>query len=573
MFGSGRVQSCARHGARCVRFRCRCWCWRRCRGHRSSGLRTKRPHQSRQARGIDPVGRGARDGRTRFTGHRDGRSRASKLPPRSRRPLGSQSPRRRGRRPTTRPCSCCPCRCWPTRRAPASFNGSYTTSVPIQVPEFRGLEPKLRPGLRFQPGHEGRWLLCRLCRGRLAADRLPGRGARVAEEGRGRARRAPTSSCWTGRSWSTACRWPAHSGAVVPSCAAGGTHATRYRELPQDHLRSGHQPMAGAGSGRDRLGCTATCEPGPWRRRQRPRPPRRDPRRPATRSATPPETSAQPWTARRRPPAVAETEPEESGGARAGGGRPSRRTATIQPWRRCRRTRRRCGPGSSRTTWWCRTSTEPADDPGNVPEMPGAAGEAIAPGRGLGRRWPRRRLRRSEQDLANTRYRWLLTLVRDTNGNQVDYSYGCPSAPVCWPDRRGLQRGQDPIPSNRWHHPDTRHRQRPGQVDQRLAQIDVYVSGVVHRYYAAGREQQDNRPGAADLGQAVRNQRDCTRRAGAVGVAVQIFRPEHLVSIRTRLGRGGPTGWRGERNLCRSERRCPAGCAGRKLVAEQERSR
>ncbi len=25
----------------------------------------------------------------------------------------------------------------------ASFNGSYTTAVPIQVPEFRGIEPKL----------------------------------------------------------------------------------------------------------------------------------------------------------------------------------------------------------------------------------------------------------------------------------------------------------------------------------------------------------------------------------------------------------------------------------------------
>lgn len=36
-------------------------------------------------------------------------------------------------------------------------------------------------------------------------------------------------------------------------------------------------------------------------------------------------------------------------------------------------------------------------------------------------------------DLAMS-YRWLLTLVTDTNGNSVAYSYTCPASPVCYPD-------------------------------------------------------------------------------------------------------------------------------------------
>ncbi|MER9684195.1 VCBS repeat-containing protein, partial [Mesorhizobium sp. M0184] len=36
-------------------------------------------------------------------------------------------------------------------------------------------------------------------------------------------------------------------------------------------------------------------------------------------------------------------------------------------------------------------------------------------------------------DLAQS-YRWLLTSVTDTNGNNVAYSYTCPASPVCYPD-------------------------------------------------------------------------------------------------------------------------------------------
>ncbi|MER8786238.1 hypothetical protein NKH60_34845, partial [Mesorhizobium sp. M1006] len=36
-------------------------------------------------------------------------------------------------------------------------------------------------------------------------------------------------------------------------------------------------------------------------------------------------------------------------------------------------------------------------------------------------------------DLAQS-YRWLLTSVADTNGNNVAYTYTCPVSPVCYPD-------------------------------------------------------------------------------------------------------------------------------------------
>ncbi|MER8691140.1 VCBS repeat-containing protein, partial [Mesorhizobium sp. M1136] len=36
-------------------------------------------------------------------------------------------------------------------------------------------------------------------------------------------------------------------------------------------------------------------------------------------------------------------------------------------------------------------------------------------------------------DLAQS-YRWLLTSVTDTNGNNVAYTYSCPASPVCYPD-------------------------------------------------------------------------------------------------------------------------------------------
>ncbi len=134
----------ARRGARCVRFRCRCWCWRRCREHRSSEPRRRADTGVDRTGGIDPIGRGVRDdaptgrnptveagsSRRRGASGRCGRSRRG----------GGDAVGRPGHADGT------PWRCSANAPAPASFSSSNTTSVPIQVPEFRAssrTEPRL----------------------------------------------------------------------------------------------------------------------------------------------------------------------------------------------------------------------------------------------------------------------------------------------------------------------------------------------------------------------------------------------------------------------------------------------
>ncbi len=70
----------------------------------------------------------------------------------------------------------------------------------------------------------------------------------------------------------------------------------------------------------------------------------------------------------------------------------------------------------------------PAENLANIPETYSTDGTAVnsAP-------LPVEAVAQDEAAEMDSKYRWVLTSVEDTNGNKTTYSYKCPALPVCWP--------------------------------------------------------------------------------------------------------------------------------------------
>ncbi|MGF6227670.1 RHS repeat-associated protein [Inquilinus ginsengisoli] len=367
--------------------------------------------------------------------------------------------------------------------APASFNGSYTTSVPIQVPEFRGIEPKLSlvydssQGMKaggFYAGFVGTgWRLS----GFPDVVRVsPGKGVANLDssdvyllDGQ---ELIPCADPW--RDW-------------APSCVAGGTHASRiesYRKItlvedwPNDGKVGNNKWLVQDPDGTQWVfsNVIEVAAASPAAAAAQPL---------AAASATADSAEAsEPLEGSPESPPVEEAEPENL--VEAGpevGAEPEPSTGDDPSLAEVPE-----DPPAGEEAWVVEDDlevpdqTEPTDEEANVteaqseealslqPEMDAAAQSVLVP---------------------SDRYRWLLTSVTDTNGNKVEYSYACSSAPVCWPDAITYNK-PDATSDSKFRIEffrtagTTRTRaigNGMAQLNQRLQQINVYSDGNVQRYY------------------------------------------------------------------------------------------
>jgi RHS repeat-associated protein len=355
----------------------------------------------------------------------------------------------------------------------ASFNGSYTTEVPIQVPEFRGLEPKLSlvydssQGLRaggLYGGFVG------------AGWRLTGfpEVIRVSQvKGVAGLHESDVYTLDGQELIPCAASWKTYA----PSCAAGGMYATRietYRKItfvgdtPLDpKLRNRWVVQDPDGTTwvyryvKDVAADAATAAAAP---------------EPAAAvvaigeatqaSAAEEGTPETPPVAEAEPETLVEADPQVGGETDPGPvGDPTLEDVPDDP------------PAEEvalpvEDDLVVPDLTEPADvaqTQPTDPEPPPPAAEA-APA--------------NEQILANTRYRWLLTTVLDTHNNRVDYTYDCPAVPVCWPKAvtyNGIKVDFLGYKGN------TTQTRATGiglaYLDRRLDRVAVSVSGAIQRSY------------------------------------------------------------------------------------------
>ncbi|MGO1081271.1 SpvB/TcaC N-terminal domain-containing protein [Inquilinus sp. CA228] len=361
---------------------------------------------------------------------------------------------------------------------PASFNGSYTTSVPIQVPEFRGLEPKLSlvydssQGMKaggFYAGFVGSgWRLS----GFPDVVRVsPVKGVANLDsldvyllDGQELIPCASLTSAW--RDW-------------TPSCKAGGTHATRiesYRRItlvedwPFDDVPDNNRWMVQDPDGTkwvfsNVIEVKAASEAAAAT----------EPLAAGSATASSAETNAALDGSPESPP-VEEAEPEnlvEAGpevGVEPEPGVGDDPTLAEVPE----------DPPAGEEAWVVEDDlevpdqTEPADEEANITETQSEEAQALQPVADAST---------LSALVPSDRYRWLLTSVTDTNGNKVEYSYKCSDIPVCWPDAvtyNGIKiqfhltagTNQTRATGNGLAH-----------LNRRLQQIDVYTPDHVQRYY------------------------------------------------------------------------------------------
>jgi RHS repeat-associated protein len=367
--------------------------------------------------------------------------------------------------------------------APASFNGSYTTSVPIQVPEFRGIEPKLSlvydssQGMKaggFYAGFVGSgWRLSgfpdvvRVSPGKGVAN-LDGLDVYLLDG----QELIPCADPW----WDWA-----------PSCVAGGTHASRiesYRKItlvedwPNDGVAGNTRWLVQDPDGTQWVFSNVKEVAGPSAAAAA-----SEPLAAASAIAGSAEAS-EPLEETPESPPVEETEPEnlvEAGpevGLEPEPGAGDDPTLAEVP----------DDPPAGEEAWVVEDDlevpdqTEPTDEEANVTET--QAEEALA-------FHPAADAVTLSALIPSDRYRWLLTSVTDTNGNKVEYSYKCSGVPVCWPAAVTYNK---PTPTSSSKFRIEFHR-TPGAnqtraignglayLNERLQQINVYSDGALQRYY------------------------------------------------------------------------------------------
>jgi RHS repeat-associated protein len=372
--------------------------------------------------------------------------------------------------------------------APASFNGSYTTSVPIQVPEFRGIEPKLSlvydssQGMKaggFYAGFVGSgWRLS----GFPDVVRVsPGKGVANLDssdvyllDGQ---ELIPCADPW--RDW-------------APSCVAGGTHASRIESYRKITLVEDWPDPTGQEKPNNTRWLVQDPDGTQWVFS--------NVRELATPSASAAAAAAEPLAAASatagsaeaseplegspESPPVEETEPEnlvEAGpevGAEPEPGTGDDPSLAEVPE----------DPAAGEEAWVVEDDlevpdqTEPTDEEANVTEAQSEEALSLQP----------------DTDAASLsalipsdRYRWLLTSVTDTNGNKVEYRYACSSVPVCWPDVVTYNKPNATTDSKfriEFHRtPGTNQTRAIGNglahLNERLQQINVYSDGNLQRYY------------------------------------------------------------------------------------------
>ncbi|WP_034851187.1 toxin TcdB middle/N-terminal domain-containing protein, partial [Inquilinus limosus] len=311
----------------------------------------------------------------------------------------------------------------PNEPPPAPFNGSYTTELPIEVPAYRGLEPKLKLvydstlGLKAGGHYAGfvgiGW-------------RLAGVPDIVRVSPRKGVANLDSNDVYMldGQELVSCSALSEATRANTASCAAGGTHTTRvesYRKIKYEAAYNQWlvwdpdgtlsvfrlaQDVAAAGA------AAAEAEPAMA----------------ATATAGVAETS----TALDGTPEAPSPEETEAGITAEPGPDVVDGTGTVtEPDPTLEGTS--AEPPAEEENWDLDSAVvtvpelvEPPDDPAEVPETPVAEAASTASSSAT-------TMAVGDEDwVAQNRYRWLLTRVSDPHGNAAYYRYAC-TAPICWP--------------------------------------------------------------------------------------------------------------------------------------------
>ncbi|OWJ64345.1 hypothetical protein BWR60_25070 [Inquilinus limosus] len=360
---------------------------------------------------------------------------------------------------------------------PASYNGSYTTVVPIEVPAFRGLEPKLKLVYDSSLGQKS---------GALYAG-FVGTGWRLGgvpdivrmSPRRGVANLEGTDVYALDGQELVSCSTLSDATRLnTASCAAGGTHTTRiesYRKITFDEANNRWLVLDPDGTVSEFRLVQAIAAAGAAPAAASV---------PAAASAAGVEASAA-LNGTSEAPAGEEADPDA--GLEAGPSLPPDTGESGEPDPELELVSDE--PPAAEDTWsFDETQDAEAADPmiepaGDPEEVPGTEAGAAVP---VEAQAVAANAVPGDKDwVAQNRYRWLLTRVIDTHGNTVTYRYWCSVAPVCWPnsiDYNGVT-----VTFGRYHSPSMLRTRASGsglaRLDARLWRVEVSVGGQPQRAY------------------------------------------------------------------------------------------
>lgn len=306
---------------------------------------------------------------------------------------------------------------------PASFNGSYTTSVPIEVPPFHGIEPNLKLIYDSTQGQKAGGLYAGLAGIGWRLTGFPDIVRATRTKGVARLQDGVDTFMLDGQELIACDRLTVALRENTASCAAGGTHFTRT----ETYQRINFNPTLNVWWVKDTDGTTSTFEPVSQVATQTAAASAPTPMAAAADAGT--EGSA-PLDGTPEPPPVAETEPDttaEPGPTLVDQPEEGPADPTLEEVS--------ADPPATEEPWDLESETIPVPDMSQPSETQPLAPEAapldLSEGSAVAT------ATRDEDVIARDSFRWVRTKVTDTHGNQVSYSYYCPTLPVCWPSAIG----------------------------------------------------------------------------------------------------------------------------------------